>query len=105
MEIKRDYYIEQLENRRRNGLVKVITGCRRSGKSYLLFKLYKQHLLDDGVAEQDIIELALDNIENDHLREPHALYDFLSAKIRDDGRFYYIFLAKVKNNVCKKKIT
>jgi len=96
MEIKRNHYIEQLEQRRGNGLVKVITGCRRSGKSYLLFRLFKQHLINDGVSEQDVIELALDRIENDHLREPHALYNFLSSKISDPSHYYYIFLDEIQ---------
>ena len=96
MEIKRDNYINQLEQRRGNGLIKVVTGCRRSGKSYLLFKLFKQHLMDDGVREQDIIELALDRIENDYLREPHALYEFLLSKISDTGRYYYVFLDEIQ---------
>lgn len=96
MEIKREQYINQLEVRRKNGLVKVITGCRRSGKSYLLFKLFKQHLLDNGVETEDIIELALDRIENDYLREPHALYEFVSAKIKDPDHYYYVFLDEIQ---------
>ena len=96
MEIKRDSYIKQLDARRRNGLVKVITGCRRSGKSYLLFRLFKQHLLDGGVHPDDIIEIALDRIENDHLREPHALYEYLQSKIGDQSRYYYVFLDEIQ---------
>lgn len=96
MEIKRERYIKQLEMRRGNGLVKVITGCRRCGKSYLLFKLFKRELISDGVNEEDIIEIALDRIENDHLREPHALYDYLNSKIVDSGRYYYIFLDEIQ---------
>lgn len=96
MEIERRNYIEQLERRRGNGLVKVITGCRRSGKSYLLFRLFKQYLINEGVEERDIIELALDRIDNDYLREPHALYDYLTAKISDEGRYYYVFLDEIQ---------
>lgn len=96
MEIKREHYINQLESRRQNGLVKVITGCRRSGKSYLLFKLYKQHLIGNGIRQDDIVELALDRIENDCLREPHALYEFLSAKVANQKHFYYIFLDEIQ---------
>lgn len=95
MEIKRDSYIKQLSLRQWNGLVKVVTGCRRSGKSYLLFQLFKNYLLDSGVQPNQIIELALDRIENDHLREPHALYDYLIARIQKDQK-YYIFLDEIQ---------
>lgn len=74
MEIKRNAYLEQIHLRENNGFIKVITGIRRSGKSYLLFKLYKSELLERGIAEDHIISIALDNIENRNLREPLALY-------------------------------
>ena len=67
MEIKRDSYLEQLELRENNGMIKVITGVRRCGKSFLLFNLFKKHLLNRGVDDSHIISVALDGIENEEL--------------------------------------
>ena len=64
MEIKRDSYLQQLIDRKDNGLVKVITGIRRCGKSFLLFHIFKRWLLENGVGADHIIEIALDGIEN-----------------------------------------
>ena len=95
MEIKRDYYLKQLEIRENNGLVKVITGIRRCGKSYLIFKLFKNLLLDRNIPKDHIIEVVLDNIEYEELREPHALYSFIKSKIADSSK-YYILLDEVQ---------
>ena len=95
MEIKRDSYLEQLKIRKNNGLIKVITGIRRCGKSYLLFVLYKKHLLETGVDRDHIIEIALDGIENDELREPKKCYQYIKNTIKDDGQ-YYLFLDEVQ---------
>ena len=64
MEIKRDFYLNKLIQHKQNGLVKIITGVRRSGKSYLLFKLFRNHLIENGVAPDHIISIALDDYEN-----------------------------------------
>ena len=64
MEIKRDIYLNKLINRMHNGMIKVITGMRRCGKSYLLFNLFYDYLISIGVKEDHIIKLALDNIKN-----------------------------------------
>ena len=64
MEIKRDYYLKQLINRRGNGLIKVITGIRRCGKSYLLNTIFYNHLLNDGVKEDHIIKFAFDSADD-----------------------------------------
>ena len=63
MEIKRDIYLNKLINKKHNGLIKVVTGIRRCGKSYLLFNLFKDHLLAEGVDEQHVIEIAFDSFE------------------------------------------
>ena len=63
MEIKRDKYLNELKNRKNNGLIKVITGLRRSGKSYLLFNIYRDYLIETGVKEENIIEIPLDDYE------------------------------------------
>ena len=64
LEIKRDYYLNKLITKKHNGLIKVITGMRRCGKSYLLFTLFKQHLRSSGVAADHIIEIAFDSFES-----------------------------------------
>ena len=68
MEIKRDIYLKKLIGKKRNGLIKVVTGVRRCGKSYLLFNLFKNHLLAEGTDAQHIIEIAFDSFENKHFR-------------------------------------
>lgn len=73
MEVSRISYVNRLWDRRHNGLVKIITGVRRCGKSYLLFKLFKQHLLNEGIAQDHIISIALDDFANELYLEPHQL--------------------------------
>lgn len=68
MEIKRDRYLNILISKKHNGLIKVITGMRRCGKSYLLFNLFKEHLLSEGIDEKHIIEIAFDAFESKQLR-------------------------------------
>ena len=70
MEIKRDAYLQQLTLRKDNGMIKVITGIRRCGKSFLLFTIFKRYLLENGIDVDHIIEIALDGIENEELRDP-----------------------------------
>lgn len=95
MEIKRDYYLEQIRLREKNGMIKVITGVRRCGKSYLLFKLFMKELLDRGIRKDHIIDIALDGIENEELRDPHVLYKHIKAKITD-GEQYYVLLDEIQ---------
>lgn len=90
MEIKRDFYLNQIRQRENNGFVKVITGVRRCGKSYLLFKLFKNELLKRGVASDHIVTIALDNIENKWLRESLTLYKHIKSSITDDEQYYVI---------------
>ena len=95
MEIKRDRYLNTLISKKHNGLIKVITGMRRCGKSYLLFTLFKGHLLSDGADEAHIIEIAFDAFENKELRNPNVLYPFLKEQIKDDA-MYYVLLDEVQ---------
>jgi len=95
MEIKRDLYLKRIINRMHNGLVKVITGIRRCGKSYLLFELFYKYLKEQGVEDSHIIKLALDDIRNKKYREPVALYEYVESKIVDDKQ-YYVLLDEVQ---------
>ena len=80
MEVKRDIYLNKLISKKYNGLIKVVTGIRRCGKSYLLFHLFKGHLLAEGVDEQHIIEIAFDSFENKRFRDPEVLYPYLKEQ-------------------------
>lgn len=95
MEIKRDCYLNMLISKEHNGLIKVITGMRRCGKSYLLFTLFKEHLLSEGVGEDYIIEIAFDAFENKRYRDPDVLYPYLKEQIKDDT-MYYVLLDEVQ---------
>ena len=95
MEIKRDYYLQKLIAKKHNGLIKVITGMRRCGKSYLLFTLFKNHLLESGVAEDHIVEIPFDSFENKKYRDPEVLYPYVKEKLVDDQK-YYILLDEVQ---------
>ena len=95
-EIKRERYIEQLVARRENGSIKVITGIRRCGKSYILFNLYRDHLLSTGVKDSQIVALALDDEKNRKYRDVDVLYDYLTTATSGDEKMYYIFLDEVQ---------
>lgn len=95
MQIKRDFYLQQLVDGKQNGLIKIVTGIKRCGKSFLLFKLFRQYLLDVGVDSDHIIQIALDDIENANLREPLPLYKCIKAKMTDE-ELYYILLDEVQ---------
>ncbi len=95
MEIKRDSYLEQLKIRKDNGMIKVITGIRRCGKSFLLFVLFKKYLLENGVDNEHIIEIALDGIENEGLRDPKKCYSYIKDVMKD-GKTYYLLLDEVQ---------
>ena len=95
MEIKRNRYLNTLISKKHNGLIKVITGMRRCGKSYLLFTLFKEHLLSDGIDEDHIIEIAFDAFENKKYRDPDVLYPYLKEQIKDDA-MYYVLLDEVQ---------
>ena len=95
MEIKRDLYLQKMIDRMHNGLVKVITGIRRSGKSYLLFTIFRNYLLSTGVPEDHIIAVELDMLENEQYRDPHVILEYIKSRITDLNQ-YYIFLDEVQ---------
>ena len=95
-EIKRDVYLQRLVKRIGNGRAKVVTGIRRCGKSYLLFTLFRNHLLSSGVDADHIIAIALDDDENEHLLDRHALGLEIRSRIKD-GKTYYVFLDEIQN--------
>lgn len=95
MEIKRDIYLDRLIRREKNGLIKIVTGVRRCGKSYLLFNLFHNYLLDKGVKEDHIIEIALDDRSNKELRNPDNMLSFVKGRIVDRDT-YYIILDEVQ---------
>ena len=96
MEIKRDDYLNMLIAKKGNGLIKVITGLRRAGKSYLLFTLFKKHLLESGVKEDHIIEVELDNRLNDELRNPDNMLAHIKGIVEKDKGLYYVLLDEVQ---------
>ncbi len=96
MQFARKQYLEQLIRKKDNGRIKIITGLRRSGKSYLLFTLYRQYLLDTGIEESQIIGLALDEIDNAKYRNPFELNQFIKSQITDKDKRYYIFIDEIQ---------
>ena len=95
MEIRRDIYLNKLINRMDNSLIKVITGIRRSGKSYLLFRLFKNYLLNKDVNENHIIEIELDKFENKKYRSPQVVLEYIELLIKDKEK-YYLFIDEVQ---------
>lgn len=95
MEIKRDFYLNKLILHKKNGMVKIITGVRRCGKSYLLSKLFREHLLSCGVPNNHVIFLALDDYGNNKYQNPDELYAYVKNSIVDDGD-YYILLDEIQ---------
>ena len=99
MIIQRDRYLQKLIHRRENGMVKVITGIRRCGKSYLLFELYHQYLNSEGVTDDHIIELALDEDVNARYRNPVELGQYIRSLLVDQKEMYYVFLDEIQKVV------
>ncbi len=95
MEIKRNIYLNKLISKKHNGLIKVVTGIRHCGKSYLLFNLFKKHLLAEGVDTRHIIEIAFDSFENKKFRDPEVLYPYMKEQIQDED-MYYVLLDEVQ---------
>lgn len=95
MIIDRNKYLSRLLDSRLNGLVKIVTGIRRSGKSFLLFNIFKQRLLNEGVDAGHIIEMQFDDFANKRYRVPEVFYNYVKERIKD-GRAYYIILDEVQ---------
>lgn len=90
MEFQRDAYLRRLISRKQNGLVKVVTGARRCGKSYLLFELFARHLLESGVKKTKIISVQLDDFQNRSLRDPEACNDYVRRRVKEQGQHYLL---------------
>ena len=96
MRVQRKQYLEALRHRMHNGLVKIITGIRRSGKSYLLSVLFKEYLLGEGVEENHIVEVPLDKDEFRDYRDAIALGDYVRSRLVNDGKWNYVFIDEVQ---------
>lgn len=96
MIIPRPKYLSMLAENRGNGLVKIITGGRRCGKSFLLFRLFHDYLLEDGVPSSHIIELALDDRENVSYRDPDKLLEYIKERLYQDNKTHYVILDEIQ---------
>lgn len=96
MVVKRDRYLKQLIDKKRDGMIKIVTGIRRCGKSYLLNVLFRQHLLDEGVQERDIIMMALDEDINIRYRNPLELGKYIREQCADQTRCFYVLLDEIQ---------
>ncbi len=104
MEIKRDRYLKRLISKKNNGLIKVITGIRRSGKSYLLFNLYHDYLISDGVPEGNIIAVSLDDDEFIEYCDPHRLSLYIKDRTADKSQNYYVFIDEAQYAISKEEM-
>jgi len=103
MKIKRDFYLDRLIEAKGDGFVKILTGIRRCGKSYLLFNLFKSQLLKSGVRREDIVEVELDKRKDAALRDPEALYSFLSRRTAKRRGRMYVFIDEIQE--CRRPKT
>lgn len=104
MIIKRDIYLNRLISRMNNGMIKIITGIRRSGKSYLLFELFQGYLIASGVQEDHIIKVSLDDEDYSQYRDPNKLYEYILKNMEGKEGQYYVFLDEVQYAISKKEI-
>ncbi len=105
MEIRRDVYLRNLIDRMHNGMIKVVTGIRRCGKTYLLFDIFSGYLRNElGVDDDHIVEVALDSEDNAKLRDPGVLNDYLKAQIADGKSQYYVLLDEVQCAISDKEL-
>jgi len=104
MIIKRDIYLNRLISRMNNGMIKIITGIRRSGKSYLLFELFHGYLIVSGVQEDHIIKVSLDDEDYSQYRDPNRLYEYILKNIEGKEGQCYVFLDEVQYAISKKEI-
>lgn len=104
MEIRRDKYINDLKIRMNNGAIKVITGIRRVGKSYILFRLFYKYLIELGTPEDRIIRIALDDDQNEELRDAEALSKYIRSLVKDKTKEYYIFLDEIQLAITEEEL-
>lgn len=104
MEIKRDRYLKKLADKRQNGLIKIITGIRRCGKSYLLFNLFYDYLVSSGVSERNIICIPLDDIDFEEYCDPYALNEYIKSRITSKNEQYYVFIDEAQYAITKEEM-
>jgi predicted AAA+ superfamily ATPase len=103
MRIPRETHLQQLIERRFNGLVNVLTAMRRSGKSYLLFQIYRDYLVEDGIQTENTIEVALDDDVHEDLRDPKQLSSYTRSRISDPQQQYYVFLDEAQYAITQEE--
>ena len=96
MLIERNEYLDQLLAKRWNGRIKIVTGIRRSGKSFLLSNLFKNRLIEEGASADDFIEIALDRKSDLKYRNPNLLYDYISERTKDTDRKFYVLIDEIQ---------
>ena len=104
MIIKRDKYLHDLVDRMHNGMVKVVTGVRRCGKTYLLFDIFRNHLRGLGISDAHVIELALDDEQNAPYRDSSSLSKYLHSRISNDGEMHYVLLDEVQYSITDEEL-
>ena len=104
MLVKRDRYLEKLIRKKWNGRIKVICGLRRSGKSTILFELFKEHLIKEGVSENNIISLALDDDQNTIYRDPYKLSEYVRGIVKDSAERYYVLIDEIQYAISKEEL-
>ena len=104
MVIRRDRYLERLISKQNNGMIKVITGIRRCGKSYLLFNLFYDHLLASGIPEDNIICIALDDVVHEAYRDPYRLYSYIKERVQDNREQYYVLIDEAQYAISKEEM-
>ena len=102
MIIRRDQLLNRIIDAKHNDFVKIITGIRRCGKSYLLFKLFKEHLVKSGVKGDHIIEIDLENASSKQFQNPIILLSHIKKKIKKDGHWNYVMIDEIQN--CQKAL-
>ncbi len=102
--IKRDFYLNELIDRKENGLIKVITGIRRCGKSYLLFNIYYEYLLAQGVSGENIIRISLEDDRTEELRDPKKLSSYIREKLENNTDMHYVFIDEVQYAISKEDL-
>ena len=102
--IRRESYLNELINRKENGLIKVITGIRRCGKSYLLFDMYYDYLLSQGVSEQNVVKISLEDDENEELRDSKKLAGYIRDRLKNNGDMHYVFIDEVQYAIKKEDL-
>ena len=102
--INRQKYLDKLISKMDNGMIKIITGIRRCGKSFLLFELFYNYLLEQGVSEDCIIKIALDDAENEALLDPYALSAYISDHIKEKTKHYYVLLDEIQFAITQEEL-